>query len=76
MRRSGVKKIFEESYVSWVDFNFGEELVIVLYLCVMGEKDIDGFYKCMVIMIFVDLDEILFSWIEKVRIKLVIWKGS
>ena len=57
LRRSGVRKIPEESYASWVDFNFGEEPVTALHLCAMGEKDTDGFYKCMATMTFADSDE-------------------
>ena len=61
LRRSGVRKIPEESYASWVDFNFGEEPVTALHLCAMGEKDTDGFYKCMATMTFADSDETSFS---------------
>lgn len=56
LRRKGIKKILEESYVSWVDMSFGEELVNFLYLCFMNKKkEKDGFYKCEVIVIFNDV---------------------
>lgn len=57
LRRNGVKKIPEESYSSWVDLNFGEEQVSALHLCAMGEKDKDGFYKCMATVTFGDSDK-------------------
>lgn len=55
LRRKGIKKIPEESYVSWVDMSFGEESVNSLHLCSMNKKkEKDGFYKCEATVTFND----------------------
>ena len=55
LRKKGIKKIPEESYVNWVDMSFGEEPVNALHLCAMNKKkEKDGFYKCIATLTFDD----------------------
>ncbi|XP_028397793.1 A-kinase anchor protein 7-like [Dendronephthya gigantea] len=46
--KSGIRKVEEKVYASSVDSYFGNEIVRNVYLCCMhGDKEDDGFYKCL-----------------------------
>lgn len=48
LRKNGIRKVEEKSYAPLIDLYFGDEIVKNVYLCSMhGDKEDDGFYKCL-----------------------------
>lgn len=58
LRKKGIRKVNEDSYTSWTNSYFGEELVNNVHLCSMFEpKEQDGFYKCIETISLTEIDE-------------------
>ena len=58
LRKKGIRKVNEDSYTSWNDSYFGEEVVKNVHLCSMFEtKEQDGFYKCIETISLTKIDE-------------------